>query len=242
MIYKRHAQVRVCFFYGSVAPPGEHDVATHVCIISGGMIDNPSFLKKLLSDIPDAIVVCADSGARHCAAAGIVPAVIVGDMDSADPSTLDALVKQGSVLRRFPPDKDETDTELALGQAFSLAPDSITIFGALGGRLDHTMANVSLLVAAAKRGIDARIRDESCEAFVITGTCEIRGTVGETVSLLPLSERVTGITLKGFRYPLENAVMTLGKPLGISNRLVQPVGRIAIESGYLLVIRSFDAA
>jgi len=241
LIYRRHAQVRVCFFFNA-APPGEHDVAKHVCIISGGMIDSSSFLKKSLSDIPDAIVVCADGGARHCAAAGIVPAVIVGDMDSADPATVDAFVKQGSVLRRYSPDKDETDTELALEHAFSLAPDSITIFGALGGRIDHTVANVSLLAAAAKRGIDARIRDKSCEAFVLTGTGKIRGTVGETVSLLPLSERVTGITLTGFRYPLENAVMTLGTPIGISNRLVQPVARIAIESGYLLVIRSFDAA
>jgi len=216
-------------------------MAKHVCIISGGRIDDPSFLKKSLDDIPAAIVVCADGGARHCTAADIVPAVILGDMDSADPATVDAFVKRGSVLRRFSPDKDETDTELALEHAFSLEPDSITIFGALGGRLDHTMANVSLLKAAAKRGITARIRDESCEVFVLTATCEIRGTVGETVSLLPLSERVTGITLTGFRYPLENAVMEIGTPYGISNRLEEPVGRITIDTGYLLVIRTPNA-
>ncbi|MCX5851869.1 MAG: thiamine diphosphokinase, partial [Deltaproteobacteria bacterium] len=135
--------------------------------------------------------------------------------------------------------KDETDTELALARALEMKPDYVVILGALGGRIDHTLANISLLVMAGECGVDAVIRDEACELFIVKDRREIRGTPGDTVSLLPLTPEVSGITLGGFEYPLADAVLRIGVPCGISNRLSGATGTIAVKSGHLLVVRFF---
>jgi len=123
--------------------------------------------------------------------------------------------------------------------AFELNPDEIWILGALGGRLDHSLANISLLVICAKEGVEARIIDETCEIFIVDQYRVIDGQKGETISLLPLSSQVTGITLTGFEYPLFQGKMEIGEPCGISNRFMDEKGTISVESGYLLVIRNF---
>jgi thiamine pyrophosphokinase len=91
----------------------------------------------------------------------------------------------------------------------------------------------------ATKGMHVKLIDEWCEAFVISRECVIEGEIGQTVSLLPFSDVVTGITLKGFEYPLDNGVMEIGKPYGISNRLMATKGVISVTTGHLLVIRYF---
>jgi thiamine pyrophosphokinase len=90
-----------------------------------------------------------------------------------------------------------------------------------------------------KKGIAAKIVDTDCELFVIDRPCSIDGREGDTVSLLPVSSDVRGITLEGFRYPLSDAVMEIGAPYCISNLLTGEQGDISLESGYLLVIRQY---
>jgi thiamine pyrophosphokinase len=139
---------------------------------------------------------------------------------------------------RYPPRKDETDTELALRYALDRQPDRIEIYAALGGRMDHALANISLLVAAAKSGIEARIIDGAAELFVVSGSAEIQGTPGEIVSLFSVTTEVTGIDLMGFEYSLQNATMEIGKPYGVSNRLLGEKARVSVSTGYLLVIKT----
>jgi thiamine pyrophosphokinase len=210
-----------------------------VFIISGGTITDQGFLKERLKEAHNSMIICADGASRQLLAHDIIPSVIIGDMDSAEEDVLRYFKKSGSEVIRFPKTKDETDTWLALEYAFNMKPDEIIILGALGGRIDHTLANIFLLVKAAERGVKTKIVDETSELFVVADTVTITGNVGDTVSLFPLSSPVSGITLQGFDYPLSDGVMEIGTPYGISNRLAEEVGTISVGTGYLLVVRFY---
>ncbi|MCD6486553.1 MAG: thiamine diphosphokinase [Syntrophobacterales bacterium] len=210
-----------------------------IFIISGGVINDPQFLYDEIKSVTNPVIICADGAAQRLKELDMAPDFIVGDMDSIDEDILRYFEAGGSKIIRYPGDKDETDTQLALERAFEMDPDEIRILGALGGRVDHMLANISLLVMCAKRGVAAKIVDKDCELLVIDRVCVINGREGETVSLIPMSTDVSGITLKGFRYPLSEGVMEIGRPYGVSNRLSGTKGTISVKSGYLLIIRQF---
>ncbi|MCK9528261.1 MAG: thiamine diphosphokinase [Syntrophales bacterium] len=207
-------------------------------IISGGQIADPQTLRPWLEKEPEAVIICADGGARYAAEIGIVPACIVGDMDSIDGSLLTFFQEKGSAIVRYSPSKNETDTELALSHVLARQPRKVLIFGALGTRMDHSLANIFLLAGAVPPEVDLRIIDESCEMACVTDQMLLRGVAGQTVSLLPLSSVVSGITLRGFEYPLTEGVIEMGKSLGISNRLSGTEGFIGLKTGRLLVIKN----
>ena len=212
-----------------------------VFLVTGGQIRDLIFLRSKLSELNPSEIICADSGARHLYAIGIIPQFIIGDMDSITPAMLDHFRERGSRIVKYPEAKDETDTQLALEYAISLAPDEIYVFGAFGTRIDHVLGNISLLILSAKKGIHTKLIDEWCEAFVVDRECVIDGEIGQTVSLLPISDAVTGINLDGFEYSLNDGVMETGRSYGISNRLTAARGVISVSTGCLLVIRYFKA-
>lgn len=211
-----------------------------VIVVSGGIIDSPEFLKLKIEEAGNPQIICADGAARHLRAVEIVPSIIVGDMDSVDPEALEYFDKAGCDILTYSKDKDKTDTEIALEYAMSLKPDDIWILGALGGRIDHALANISLLVMCAEKGMSARIIDTNCELFIVGESCTINGQKEDTISLIPMSSDVRGITIEGFRYPISNSSMKIGRPYGVSNRLAGITGKISVKSGYLLVIRQFE--
>jgi len=210
-----------------------------IFIVSGGELGDPTFFREQAAKKAPAAVICADGGARHLKAAGITPSLIVGDMDSLDVASEKEYEARGCRIVRYPRQKDETDTELALREAFGMAPAEVWIWGALGRRLDHTLANISLLMEGVKRGVAVRLVDSWCEVFLVSGKTVIAGERGQTVSLLPFAGDVTGITLTGFEYPLAKAAMESGRPYGISNRLTAREGIVEVEKGCLLAVRYF---
>jgi thiamine pyrophosphokinase len=210
-----------------------------IFIVTGGELGDPAFLRDKVEAIKPAALICVDRGARHLQAAGIFPTLIVGDMDSLDGESARRYEAMGCRFIRHPREKDETDTELALREAFRIAPSEVWIWGAMGYRIDHTLANLSLLVQGAEQGVAVKLVDEWCEVFLVTRRTVLEGEAGQTVSLLPFSGDVTGVTLTGFEYPLTQAVLAVGHPRGTSNRLVAGRGVIEINAGYLLVVRYF---
>jgi thiamine pyrophosphokinase len=210
-----------------------------IFLISGGEIRDPFFLKEQLVFAERSEMICADGGALHLYRLGLVPGVIIGDMDSLDSKLKDHFEARGSRFICYPERKDKTDTQLALEYAYSLKPAMIRIFAATGGRLDHTLANISLLVTGAEKGIDVKLIDDWGDIFIVNKSLVLNGEVGQTVSFFPLTASVEGITLKGFEYPMINGIMKVGYPIGISNRLIAVQGMIAVESGYLLGIRYY---
>ncbi|MBA4396447.1 MAG: thiamine diphosphokinase [Syntrophus sp. (in: bacteria)] len=212
-----------------------------VFVICGGPSGEPDFLQTERERHQPVCLICADSGARHLHVLGLTPDLIVGDMDSLDGELQRDFVIKGSRIMRYPEAKDETDSELALQMAFMMAPDEIRIYGALGARIDHTLANLTLLATAADKGIETRLLDEWCEIFLVRRTAVIAGEAGQTVSLFAFGADVTGVTLEGFEYPLRNATITPKKPIGISNCLTAARGIISVGSGDLLAVRYFKA-
>jgi len=210
-----------------------------IFIVTGGEFGDPVFLREQVAAMKPAAVICADRGARHLQAAGIVPTLIVGDMDSLDAESAKRYETLGCRFIRHPREKDETDTELALGEAFGMAPTEVWIWGAMGFRIDHTLANLSLLVQGAEQGVEVKLIDEWCEVFLVTRRTVLEGEEGQTVSLLPFAGEVAGVTLTGFEYPLTKAVLAVGHPRGTSNRLTARQGIIELETGCLLAVRYF---
>ena len=196
------------------------------------------------------LVVAADGGLRHLLAAGMSPGVVVGDFDSA-PNELVQLARQrGAEIIQYPVAKDKTDLELALDLAVERGAHEVVVIGAIGGRIDHQLGNVLLLASPAFASVAVRIVDRAgaidrtCtlepssghEILAITGRAEIRGRVGDVVSLLPLNGAVTGITTTGLLYPLTDEGLALGSSRGMSNVLTCDPATVRVGCGVLLAV------
>jgi len=209
----------------------------NIIIVSGGRLGDVDFFRKKITQTANRLLIGCDGGARHLAAASMMPDVLVGDMDSLEPSQLAHYERQGVKIIQYPADKDDTDTALALDYALSLQPRAIAVWGAQGGRMDHALANLFLLLKGKDAGIKTCLMDEYCEAFVPAGDVVFTDAAGCLVSLLALSPGVEGITLRGFLYPLHDEALMMSESRGISNIISADPASICIRSGNLLVIR-----
>lgn len=210
-------------------------------LITGGTLDLDMAKDYIESQSYDYILT-ADGGASYAKQLDLTPNLLLGDFDTLDPTILDFYRKQGVPIVTYPPEKDYTDTHLALEKALEQNPDSITILGGMGTRFDHTLANIGLLTIPLKRGVKAEIVDRHNRIRIIDREWTIRKEqqFGKYISLIPYTEQVSGIELEGFYYPLHDAKLTIGISQGISNELVKEQGKISIKEGLLLVIESHD--
>jgi thiamine pyrophosphokinase len=193
-------------------------------------------------------VVAADGGARHADAFGLHIDVWVGDGDSVEPADLAALDASGTELRRVRVDKDQTDTDLAVGRAIDAGVKRLVILGALGGpRLDHGLANIGLLASPRLVGVATVLYDERAARISLLAAPDVAGPpversfagrVGDLVTLLPVGGRARGVTTEGLRFPLDRDVLELGQTRGVSNVRTAAVARVGLESGRLLVIET----
>uniref|UniRef100_A0A7C1JNU3 Thiamine diphosphokinase n=1 Tax=Caldilinea aerophila TaxID=133453 RepID=A0A7C1JNU3_9CHLR len=204
-----------------------------------GLIQDYALLQPLLHS--DAYRVAADGGAMHWLALGHAPHVVVGDLDSLPAELVERLAAQGVRIERHPREKDQTDIELAIERAIEDGADEVLLIGALGGRLDQTLANV-LLLAQRSWPVPIRLIEGGQIAEVLRGpgTIEFTGTPGDVVSLLPLSPTVQGVTYRGLRYPLENAELFFGTTRAISNEMLEPNASIFIQQGIALVVHTLN--
>jgi len=184
-------------------------------------------------------IICADGGVTHCMALGYRPQVVVGDMDSVDPDTLHRLAADGVELERHPRHKDQTDLELALERALRDGADEVLILGALGGRLDQALANI-LILAQRPWPVPIAVAEGNQVASVLHGgeTVTLRGSRGSTVSLIPLSNEVTGVTYSGLEYDLTDATISLGSTRAVSNVVSESPATISISTGLALIVQT----
>lgn len=183
------------------------------------------------------LIIAADGGTHHALRIGLTPDIIIGDLDSLDADLAKRLETSGVRILRHSPHKDETDTELALLHALSLGAIEIAILGALGGRLDHALANILLLSMPELAGVRVYLAAAGYTVSLIHGQATFTGQAGDILSLLPLGGDVYGITTEGLEYPLRGETLRLGPARGISNVLTAPEARVRVQDGLLLAIK-----
>lgn len=204
-------------------------------IVLGGDAPGAALLESCMRDAD--LVIAADSGLAAFDATGLEPDLLIGDMDSVPPQVL-AKYEGRLPERRLNCIKDDTDGVDALDIAIEKGAEMITLLGALGGRLDHALANVMLLVRAHRKGAKAEILSESVRISRVDGYAALSGAKGDTVSLLPLG-RAEGVTLRGFFYPLEGKTLESDHPLGISNVVTDDQAEVEAESGDLILFHYY---
>jgi len=205
-------------------------------IITNGQLADPAGARQHIR--AGDWVICADGGARHARAMGLVPDVVVGDLDSIDPGLHAELEAAGARFEVHPARKDETDLELALRLAAAGGAAEIDVLAVLGGRLDQSLANLLLLARPEWTSAKVRVIEGNEVAWPVRGgqTTTVNGAVGDTLSLVPLTPTVTGVTLEGVEWPLHDAVLYFGSTWTISNALSAPTARLQVGEGLVLVV------
>ena len=180
-------------------------------------------------------VICADSGYKHAKRLGIVPDVIVGDFDS-----YDGELPEGVEVIRTVPEKDDTDTLMAIKKAIAMGYNEISLFGALGGkRFEHTIANIQTMMYARKHGCKLGIYGES--TLLLQGTEDgeqnyLREDEGTYLSVFAMTESADIEYMRGVKYPLENYRMVQSFPIGVSNEITGTTADIKLKSGVVLIV------
>ena len=200
------------------------------CIFASGPVSDYNFISSVVDT--NIYVLCADGGLEHCLKCGISPDVVIGDMDSYD-GTVDE-----KILIKHPAEKDDTDTALCIKHAIEKGYSDIIIFGAVGGRFDHSFANIQLLLYCKEKGVNCTLCDKETIFVVHNETAKMPIKKGTTVSIFSISVKSNNVTLKGLKYPLESATLSSDFPLGISNVSISDQIEIAVEDGTLLVVIS----
>lgn len=216
-----------------------------VLIVSGGDL-TPSYLKEFLKNDPQDYIIAADSGLDTMREAGIAPDLILGDYDSVNggSKSLKVYADQGIPILKYKSEKNFTDTEAALDEAIQRGGKNceISILGACGGRLDHFLGNIQDLVIPLRAGIKATIINEQNRISLVDRPFPLKKSeaFGTYISFLPFTESCEGVTLKGFKYPLENKTLVQGNSLGISNEIKDDIAYVSIQSGILIMVESKD--
>lgn len=206
-------------------------------LFANGSLRPGAWLHKLIEGFE--FLICCDGGLRHAHALGLCPDVILGDMDSADPALL-ALYGQKAEIVSFASEKDFTDTELAVRFAVARNATELLIFGGLGGRFDHALANVHVLLHTLRAGVRAAIVDERNRITLMDSHVALTGERGALVSLIPLTTKAEGVTTRGLKYPLRGETLTVGATRGVSNEFLGGAAEISVRSGVLVVVEARD--
>lgn len=177
------------------------------------------------------LVIAADKGYAYAESLGITPDIFVGDFDSFSD---EKRIKSPEIFRLVP-EKDMTDTQEALQIAIERNAEHITILGGLGGRIDHTLANIELLKFGLDRGVAVALADDGNYVTLINKPVCVPRRDGWCLSLIPLT-KCEHVNLRGVYYPLTDAVMDLGNSLGVSNEFVENYADIDPGNGYMLVM------
>lgn len=209
------------------------------CIITGGSLSE-SFLTDYLDKNPSVVLIVVDGALELTHRLGIQPEYIVGDFDTVDQRLL--AFYDEKIILKHPPEKDQTDTELAIETALQAKCQTIDLLGATGSRLDHSLANIFLLQGLMEKQIDTAIVNENNKLYLRNKrfTLQRSETCGDYLSLLPLSETVENVTLQGFKYPVKNLTFYREKTLGVSNEITEEKAIVEFTKGIFIVVESRD--
>lgn len=214
----------------------------HILIITGG-VQQPEFLQECCEKEPFDYVIAVDGALELIDRLAIPIHCLVGDFDTV---SLDILKKykrkENLYVEQHIPEKDETDTELALRIAMEKNAADITIVGATGGRLDHFLGNLHILLQPLKRNIPCLLLDPWNRIRLVQECCVFseENAFGTYISFLPFTDEVQNVSLTGFKYPLDHACLKKGNTLGVSNERIASRAEVRLGKGILICVESRD--
>ena len=196
---------------------------------NGELLGTSDYYIDLLQKQPGDLY-CADGGANLVRQLNLIPKEIWGDLDSVASNILEEYSNCGVVIKKFPKDKDYTDGELILKHVSSMNYDKIVIIGGLGGRRDHELSNINLLFLFK----NLYLITETEEMFSIEKSITLKNVKGKTISFIPFSNNVLGLTLTGFKFPLDNYTLIQGSSICMSNIAIENDCQVEFKDGKLI--------
>jgi len=204
------------------------------CIIVGA---GEFFFTCAPSPRPGDLLIAADGGYQYLKALGLRPDLLVADFDSLTRKAPDDIP-----LMRFPSEKDDTDTGLAITEGIRRGFTEFHLYGGTGGRADHTFANYQALISLARRGMRGFLFGNGWAATAVCSSdLSLKPLAGGTVSVFAVDNRCDGVSIEGLKYSLENVSLTNDYPLGVSNELCGQPAHITVKNGTLLIFCPINA-
>ncbi|WP_462427679.1 thiamine diphosphokinase [Fusobacterium varium] len=198
---------------------------------NGQLEGSKEFYTKLINE-KKGDIYCADGGAIHLETLGILPLEIWGDLDSVTKEIIEKYRNNKVRIKKFPKDKDYTDGELILQHISKLNYDEIIVIGGLGGRIDHLLTNLNLIFKFK----NLKFVTEKEKIFSIEKKAELIELKGKTISFVPFSEKVEGLTLEGFKYSLNKYTLHQGDSICMSNIAIEDTCKVTFDTGKLMGI------
>jgi thiamine pyrophosphokinase len=228
-IIKGYPQKQGSFFFG--------EFIMKALILVNGELRQPGALRRRIRAGSFDMVLGADWGARHARTLGVTLQAIIGDLDSLPDEERQTFGPIEYIT--FPAEKNETDLELALLYAIQKGARHIVLVGVLGGRLDMTVANILMMNLPALAACRIEAWHGNQTAWLIRPPGEaLQGTIGDTISLIPLTHIATGICLSGFKYPLNQESLLFGQGRGLSNQIRNVPAHVDFAAGLLLAVHT----
>ena len=209
-------------------------------IITGGTI-NKRLLEDYLSNYKFDNIIVVDRGLEVLDKLGVMPNYIIGDFDSINKKVLKRYENINIPITYLKPEKNFTDTYEAIKLAIKIGSKDITIIGAIGTRIDHSLSNVHILKETLNKKIMAKIVNENNQIMLVDKKTTIKKDDNyKYISIIPLTTKIEGVTLTGFKYLLNSATINIGESIGISNEQIEENATLRIEEGIAILIFSKD--
>lgn len=215
--------------------------ARSAILVSGGAAPSPALLDEAFARLGEVSLYCADGGVGAVLAAGRMPDAVLGDLDSIAATDRTVIEEAGVRLLTYPAQKDDSDTHLALRMLFETGVEEILLLGATGGRLDHELANLMLLMAFGRSGKSVVVWDaQNRMRYAGCGTYQVAAAKGY-FSLIPVTADGMTVSLSGVAYPLQEAAVGFDRTLLLSNAFAAAAAEVVVHAGDGYMIISRDA-
>ncbi len=207
-------------------------------VFANGNLSDLSRAKNIITK--EDYLIAADGGVKHILKLGLIPHAVIGDFDSIPMSLQKKLEKSKIEWIKYPTKKDKTDFELAINFALEKKCHQIIIFGILGDRIDHFIANIFLLakIQIENKSIKIKVFEGNKEIYILNKEIIINGQIGDEVSIIPVSEKLEGVVSDGLEYQLKNESLSFGSTKGVSNILNKTSAKITVANGIALVVHN----
>lgn len=210
-------------------------------VIAGGTKPSANLITQCIKEEKIELIIGADKGCEYLYDYKIKPDIVLGDFDSISKENLEKIKQEKREIKIFPPEKDYTDSELAVNTAIEKGADKIFLLAATGTRMDHVLGNIGLLLKTKRKNAKLIILDDYNKIYLSESKGQIiKGKKGKTISFLALSDEVENFTIKGAKYNLNNYNLKLLEPLTVSNEFLENEIKIEFEKGEILILHSHD--